>query len=74
MSQQPTLDRMAGVLLLSSLIAGLVAGVCARIAMRIVALTAHATIIYKWHRHHLYRNSFRVPRRIRLHDSCYRSQ
>jgi hypothetical protein len=41
MSQQARADRMVGVLLLSSMIAGLIAGVGARIVMRIVALTAH---------------------------------
>ena len=41
MSQQATVDRMAGLALLASLIAGLIAGIGARIIMRIVALTAH---------------------------------
>ena len=41
MSQQAPKDRMVGILLLSSMIAGLIAGISARIVMRIVALTAH---------------------------------
>lgn len=41
MSQQAASDRIVGVGLLSSMIAGIIAGICARIIMRIVALTAH---------------------------------
>ena len=41
MSQQATTDRIVGVAMLSSMIAGIVAAICARILMRIVALTAH---------------------------------
>jgi hypothetical protein len=41
MSQQATSDRMIGVVMLASLIAGLIAGISARTVMRIVALTAH---------------------------------
>ena len=41
MSQQAPKDRLLGILLLSSMIAGLIAGISARIVMRIVALTAH---------------------------------
>src|SRR5437764_15385480 len=41
MSQQAPKDRMVGILLLSSMIAGLIAGISARIVMRVVALTAH---------------------------------
>ena len=41
MPEQATTDRMVGVGLLSSVVAGLIAGIGARIIMRIVALTAH---------------------------------
>jgi H+/Cl- antiporter ClcA len=40
MSHQATVDRMAGLAILASLIAGLIAGIGARIIMRIVAQTA----------------------------------
>ncbi len=41
MPQEAPKDRIVGILLLSSMIAGLIAGISARIVMRIVALTAH---------------------------------
>jgi hypothetical protein len=41
MAQQATADRMVGVGLLASLIAGVIAGIGARMVMRIVAVTAH---------------------------------
>ena|SRR6266567_7296288 len=41
MSQQATADRMVGVGLLASVIAGDIAGISARMVMRIVAVTAH---------------------------------
>jgi hypothetical protein len=40
MSKQASKDRLLGIILLSSMIAGLIAGIGARIVMRIVALTA----------------------------------
>lgn len=44
--QRTELDRMAGAILLSSLIAGLIAGIGARIVMRIVALIAHMPLTF----------------------------
>ena len=41
MSQQAPKDRLVGILLLSSIIAGIIAGISARLVMRVVALTAH---------------------------------
>src|SRR5947209_13148733 len=39
-------DRLAGAILLSSMIAGLVVGIGARIVMRIVAITAHIPLTF----------------------------
>lgn len=39
-------DRMAGAILLSSVIAGLIVGIGARIVMRIVAITAHIPLTF----------------------------
>ena len=47
-SERTELDRLAGAILLSSLIAGLVAGIGARIVMRIVAFTANIPLTFSF--------------------------